>query len=113
MSRINQLQSKLVIIEKAVESLNTLSERIWKIENPPKYKYGDVIELQETTGTSLIKVLESNMKYQGPLSWADGAVVRAGFFFWEYQVDIIGTGLRILTEEQILLLIKNTIQSHD
>lgn len=107
MSKGKTIGERIDDIEKAVASLNTLSERLWQLENPPKYKYGDIIELQEITGLSSIKILESNIKYQDPLSWADGDVVRDGFFYWEYQLDVIGTGLRILTEEQILLLIKN------
>lgn len=105
-------------LEKAVELLNALSERLWKLENPPKYKYGqyvqihDYITLQEITGPSSIKILESTLKYQAPLSWSDGSVVRPGFFYWEYHVDVIGTGSRILTEEQLHLLIKND-NTHD
>lgn len=101
---IKSLKMKLAELEKELKVLNLISKRLWLLENPPKYKYGDIIKIQNG---DMMKILASTIKWQNPIVWDGDDPIRPGFYYWEYSVDLVGIGLKILTEHDIEILLKN------
>ena len=59
-----------------LDRLNELETRIWKIEHPPKYKYGD--KYNEHTVTGIVKDAE----------YAEEHRFDTTYRYWVYFVDI-------------------------
>ncbi len=94
MTTIKDVIGKLEI---TIKDLNNLSERIWKLENPPKYKYGDTGYIPLLGVKHPVKILEAKFVK------TEFALINTSTFHWEYLVDITGVGLATYPENQIQL----------
>ena len=97
MSKGKTIGERIDDIEKAVNSLNALSERLWKLENPPKYKYGDTGYMPLFGKEHPVKILEAKF------AKTDFSLINVTKFHWVYLVDITGIGVATYPEDQIHL----------
>jgi hypothetical protein len=93
-------RTEFVQLKTKVEKLeDDLSELTFRMDNPPKYKYGDIISII-TSGKGVIgpetkveiKILNSTLKRD------DYQYINVVTYYWLYTIDIVGIGVKEITE---------------
>jgi hypothetical protein len=104
MRKIRILEQKINDLQELVKGMNSrFSEDLWKRENPPTYKYGDLITDQNDVVVA--KIVEVTAHHKDSYTIGEIAVIPE-YWYWEYKVDLIGIGIKTLHISDIDSLIK-------